>query len=93
MHILDDLPVHQAAQFALQSPNRPQRMRAFLFRHNMRLRNHPQRFHRRKQSETLSICHRAYILNNGQVIAAGEPEQLLNDKEVRKVYLGESFSL
>ncbi|MBF0265003.1 MAG: LPS export ABC transporter ATP-binding protein [Gammaproteobacteria bacterium] len=43
--------------------------------------------------ETLSICHRAYILNSGQVIASGQPDELLSNNEVRKVYLGESFSL
>jgi len=43
--------------------------------------------------ETLSICDRGYILNNGEVIASGKPDDLLNNNEVRKVYLGESFSL
>lgn len=43
--------------------------------------------------ETLGICQRAYILNNGEVIAEGDPDQLLQDKQVRKVYLGENFKL
>jgi len=43
--------------------------------------------------ETLGICERAYIINAGEVIAQGEPEQLLQDKQVRKVYLGEHFRL
>lgn len=41
--------------------------------------------------ETLGICHRAYILNDGKVIAEGEPKAILENKEVRKVYLGEHF--
>lgn len=41
--------------------------------------------------ETLGICHRAYILNDGKVIAEGEPKSILENKEVRKVYLGEHF--
>jgi lipopolysaccharide export system ATP-binding protein len=43
--------------------------------------------------ETLGICDRAYILNNGEVIAQGEPSILLEDQQVRKVYLGEHFRL
>ena len=43
--------------------------------------------------ETLSICGRAYILNNGKVIAQGSPEQILRDQQVREVYLGENFTL
>lgn len=43
--------------------------------------------------ETLGICERAYIINTGEVIAQGEPEQLLQNKQVRKVYLGENFRL
>ncbi len=41
--------------------------------------------------ETLDICERAYILNNGSVIAAGTAEDILNNQEVRQVYLGENF--
>ncbi len=43
--------------------------------------------------ETLGICDRAYILNNGQVIAEGGAEEIVKNEEVRKVYLGENFSL
>lgn len=41
--------------------------------------------------ETLDICTRAYILNNGQVIAEGNANDILANQEVRKVYLGEDF--
>jgi lipopolysaccharide export system ATP-binding protein len=43
--------------------------------------------------ETLGICRRAYIVNEGQVIAEGSPEALLADARVRDVYLGEHFRL
>jgi len=43
--------------------------------------------------ETLSICERGYIMNEGEVIASGDPESLLADSQVRKVYLGEHFRL
>ncbi|KPK56038.1 MAG: LPS export ABC transporter ATP-binding protein [Thiotrichales bacterium SG8_50] len=43
--------------------------------------------------ETLGICQRGYIINEGEVIAQGEPEALLEDKRVREVYLGENFRL
>ena len=43
--------------------------------------------------ETLGICDHAYILNDGQVLAEGEPESILVNDEVRKVYLGREFSL
>jgi lipopolysaccharide export system ATP-binding protein len=46
-----------------------------------------------KVRETLEICDRAYILNEGQVIAEGQTEALINNEEVRRVYLGEKFSL
>ena len=42
---------------------------------------------------TLGTCSRAYILNEGVVIAAGSPQVILNDQKVRQVYLGESFRL
>lgn len=43
--------------------------------------------------ETLGICDHAYILNNGQVLAAGRPETIVENDEVREVYLGRNFSL
>jgi len=43
--------------------------------------------------ETLGICNRAYILNQGRVIAEGEADQIVANEEVRKVYLGENFTL
>ena len=43
--------------------------------------------------ETLGICQRAYILNQGMMIAAGSPEELLENKQVREVYLGENFAM
>jgi len=43
--------------------------------------------------ETLKICDRGYIINAGEVIAQGEPDALLADKQVRKVYLGDQFTL
>lgn len=46
-----------------------------------------------KVRETLEICDRAYILNAGKVIAEGQARQLVDNEEVRRVYLGESFSL
>lgn len=46
-----------------------------------------------KVRETLEICDRAYILNDGKVIAEGQSQQLVENEEVRRVYLGEKFSL
>ncbi len=43
--------------------------------------------------ETLGICDRAYIINAGQVIVAGDPNYILEDQQVKKVYLGENFRL
>ena len=43
--------------------------------------------------ETLGICDRAYILNEGGVLAQGAPDTLLADPDLRRVYLGESFRL
>ena len=43
--------------------------------------------------ETLSVTDRAYIINDGRIFRDGTPEQLGNDPEVRRVYLGESFSM
>lgn len=43
--------------------------------------------------ETLDICQRAYIVNEGEIICEGTPQQILNNKQVRAVYLGEDFNL
>ncbi len=43
--------------------------------------------------ETLSVTDRAYIINEGRIFRTGTPEELGNDPEVKRVYLGESFSL
>jgi lipopolysaccharide export system ATP-binding protein len=43
--------------------------------------------------ETLGVCSRAYIVNQGTVIAAGSAEEILANPQVREVYLGESFRL
>ena len=43
--------------------------------------------------ETLNITDRAYIISDGKILREGTPEQLTNDDEVKKVYLGENFRL
>ncbi len=43
--------------------------------------------------ETLGICERAYIMSEGQVIAEGAPEVVMANEQVRRVYLGEHFTL
>ena len=43
--------------------------------------------------ETLGICNRAYIVNQGAVIASGTPDETLNNQHVREVYLGDNFEL
>jgi lipopolysaccharide export system ATP-binding protein len=43
--------------------------------------------------ETLGICDRAYIINDGTVLAYGKPEEIVYNESVRKVYLGEHFRL
>jgi lipopolysaccharide export system ATP-binding protein len=43
--------------------------------------------------ETLGVCSRAYIVNQGTIIAAGTAEEILANPQVREVYLGESFRL
>ena len=43
--------------------------------------------------ETLSVTDRAYIINEGRIFRTGTPEELGNDAEVKRVYLGESFSM
>jgi len=43
--------------------------------------------------ETLGICDRAYIINDGSVLAFGKPEEIVYNESVRRVYLGEHFRL
>jgi len=43
--------------------------------------------------ETLSIVDRAYILNDGKILTEGTAQQIINNKDVRRVYLGESFKV
>jgi len=43
--------------------------------------------------ETLGICDRAYIINDGIVLASGEPQLIVQDERVRKAYLGEAFRM
>ncbi len=43
--------------------------------------------------ETLGICDRAYIMAEGKILRSGEPEALVEDADVRRLYLGERFSL
>jgi len=43
--------------------------------------------------ETLSICDRAYVVNEGHVFAAGRPEEIIYNDDVRKVFLGKDFRL
>jgi len=43
--------------------------------------------------ETLGICDRAYIINEGSVLASGAPDEIVYNEAVRKVYLGEHFRL
>jgi lipopolysaccharide export system ATP-binding protein len=43
--------------------------------------------------ETLGACDRAYIVNDGRIIAEGTPDQILENRQVREVYLGEQFNL
>jgi lipopolysaccharide export system ATP-binding protein len=43
--------------------------------------------------ETLSICDRAYIIKDGSILRQGTPEEIIEDPEVREVYLGKNFSL
>jgi len=43
--------------------------------------------------ETLDICERAYIVNQGEIICDGTPQAILSNQQVRNVYLGEDFNL
>jgi lipopolysaccharide export system ATP-binding protein len=43
--------------------------------------------------ETLGICDHAYIISEGAVLAAGSPAQIIENEDVRKVYLGDNFRM
>ena len=43
--------------------------------------------------ETLGICDRATIINAGEVLASGRPDEIIGNESVRKVYLGENFRM
>jgi lipopolysaccharide export system ATP-binding protein len=43
--------------------------------------------------ETLAICEHAYIVSEGSVIAEGSPQDILENEQVRKVYLGDDFTV
>lgn len=43
--------------------------------------------------ETLAICDHAYIINEGRVLASGDPQDIINDPDVRAFYLGDNFSM
>lgn len=42
--------------------------------------------------ETLGVCDQAYILSSGSILASGTPKEVLNNSDVRRVYLGENFT-
>lgn len=43
--------------------------------------------------ETLGICDRAYVLKEGELLAEGKPEQIISNPDVKRVYLGQDFSM
>jgi lipopolysaccharide export system ATP-binding protein len=43
--------------------------------------------------ETLKITDSAYIINNGEILRSGDPADLSKDPQVRKIYLGDDFTL
>ena len=43
--------------------------------------------------ETLDVCERAYIVESGKLLATGTPNEILNNQQVKQVYLGENFKL
>lgn len=43
--------------------------------------------------ETLAICDHAYIINDGRVLASGQPDEIINNPDVRTIYLGEDFRM
>ena len=47
----------------------------------------------RNVRETLDVCEKAYIVSHGKMIAEGAPADILADEQVKRVYLGDQFSL
>ena len=43
--------------------------------------------------ETLGICDRAYIVNQGKIFASGKPKEIVTNKDVKDIYLGKDFVL
>ena len=43
--------------------------------------------------ETLGICNKAYIVNQGKILASGSPNELIENENVREIYLGKNFKL
>ena len=43
--------------------------------------------------DTLKITDKAYIINNGKIFASGSPEELANNEDVKRIYLGKEFKL
>ncbi|MDY7030645.1 MAG: LPS export ABC transporter ATP-binding protein [Thermodesulfobacteriota bacterium] len=43
--------------------------------------------------ETLGVCDKAYLINHGSIVEAGEPQQITDSKKAREIYLGENFRL
>jgi lipopolysaccharide export system ATP-binding protein len=43
--------------------------------------------------ETLGVCDRAYILNEGRILEEGSPEKIAQSQKARKIYLGDEFEL
>ena len=74
---VDPLAVHDVQQIILQLKKR--NLGILITDHNVR--------------ETLGIIDRAYILSDGLMLKEGTPEEIVSDERVRKIYLGESFSI
>jgi len=43
--------------------------------------------------ETLSVCDKAYIISDGQILTSGNADEIINNEKARKIYLGETFSI
>jgi lipopolysaccharide export system ATP-binding protein len=43
--------------------------------------------------ETLGVCDKAYIVNAGEILECGTPEQISNSRKAREIYLGDKFRL